>query len=261
MRLSSALVVMRKDIDEFRKARYVMFTLILMPLIFAIIVPSVAVGPLYTNVTAETLSELGLQPIAGISASQQLFEFMISSLVFLFIVIPLATPSFIASYTVVGEKINRSLEPLLAAPITDAELLAGKILASVIPAVIATIISFVVFVAITNVALAAKLGIYFMPGPEWFIAVFILGPILAFLSTVIAVILSSRMNDIRAVQQVGAIVVLPLVGLFALSMTGTSFATPSVLLQISLVVLIIDFALFRLARRLFERELILTKWK
>ena len=48
---------------------------------------------------------------------------------------PLMVPVTIAAYSIVGEKITRSLEPLLATPVTTTELLLGKGLAAALPGV------------------------------------------------------------------------------------------------------------------------------
>jgi hypothetical protein len=52
---------------------------------------------------------------------------MFNMILMIFIIVPATLPTIIASYSIVGEKNNRSLEPLLATPTTDGELLAGKI--------------------------------------------------------------------------------------------------------------------------------------
>jgi ABC-2 type transport system permease protein len=57
--------------------------------------------------------------------------FIISQFLLLFMLIPLAIPVTIASYSVVGEKSTRTLEPVMATPITTAEFLTGRGLAAV----------------------------------------------------------------------------------------------------------------------------------
>jgi ABC-2 type transport system permease protein len=49
---------------------------------------------------------------------------------FWFIILASAVPSGMASYSVVREKVEKSLEPLLSTPATDGEILLGKSLAS-----------------------------------------------------------------------------------------------------------------------------------
>ena len=62
-----------------------------------------------------------------------------------FLLIPAMVPMAIATQSVIGEKVARSLEPQLATPLEVRELLAGKTLAAALPAVTAT---WAVFVAL-----------------------------------------------------------------------------------------------------------------
>ena len=56
----------------------------------------------------------------------------------MFLLMPVFVPILISSQSVAGEKERRTLEPLLASPVTAAELVLGKSLASVVPAVAIT---------------------------------------------------------------------------------------------------------------------------
>ena len=50
---------------------------------------------------------------------------------------PAYIPLSIATFSIIGEKLARSLEPVLAAPIRTSELLAGKAVAALVPGVLA----------------------------------------------------------------------------------------------------------------------------
>jgi phosphoglycerol transferase MdoB-like AlkP superfamily enzyme len=76
-----------------------------------------------------------------------------------------------------------------------------------------------------------------------------------------SIIISSRVNDIRAAQQLGTMVILPLVAIFILAQTNAFAIDPFHLLIISGILLLADVALFYVSRTTFEREEILTKWK
>jgi ABC-2 type transport system permease protein len=55
-----------------------------------------------------------------------------------FLILPAVIPLAIAAYSIIGEKEQGSLEPLLATPISDLELFLGKALASVIPGLVSS---------------------------------------------------------------------------------------------------------------------------
>src|SRR5436190_13725942 len=71
---------------------------------------------------------------------------LLSSFLVLFQMIPMVVPLSIASHSIVGEKQNRSLEPLLATPIRTEELLFGKAIAAAVPGILATWVGFALFV-------------------------------------------------------------------------------------------------------------------
>ena len=75
------------------------------------------------------------------------------------------------------------------------------------------------------------------------------------------VIISSKVNDIRAAQQLGTLVVLPLIFLLIFSTQITVIPIILLVLIVSSVLAAADVALFYLAKATFQREEILTKWK
>ena len=74
------------------------------------------------------------------------------------------------------------------------------------------------------------------------------------------IIVSSKVDDIRAAQQLGGLVVLPLV--FVVIFASTS-AQLSILLALAVVaaLAVADVVMFYLSKATFQREEILTKWK
>ncbi len=79
-----------------------------------------------------------------------------------FLILPVIIPLAIAVYSIVGEKEQGSLEPLLATPISDWELFLGKALVSVLPAVVLTWGSFGLFLGVS----VALLGRDPLPRPD-----------------------------------------------------------------------------------------------
>src|SRR6266700_4007176 len=65
--------------------------------------------------------------------------------------IPVMLPTTIAAYAVIGEREQRTLETVLTTPVTDAELLAGKAIAAVLPAVAISWLLFGVYVGLAQI--------------------------------------------------------------------------------------------------------------
>jgi ABC-2 type transport system permease protein len=185
---------------------------------------------------------------------------MVSQFMLLFMLTPLIIPINIAAYSIVGEKTTRSLEPLLATPITTSELLLGKNLAAVIPAVLATWAGFLVYIIGAGIISSSPAVTRALLDPMWLLAVIVLGPLLAVMSVNFAIMVSSRVTDPRAAEQISAVIILPVLLVFFGQIAGL-FVNSALILGFSLIILIIDAVMIYLAVRTFQRETILTRWK
>jgi len=88
---------------------------------------------------------------------------------FLFIIIASLIPTSMASYNFVGEKVEKSLEPLLATPVTDNEILLGKSIASFLPSMAATFLGGVIYMILIDIITQHQLGyLYYPTGPLLF---------------------------------------------------------------------------------------------
>jgi ABC-2 type transport system permease protein len=74
----------------------------------------------------------------------------VESIIYIFVILATVLPSTIAAYSIVGEKVEKTLEPLLATPTTDGEILLGKSIASFIPPILSTRIGASIFMAATD---------------------------------------------------------------------------------------------------------------
>ncbi len=74
-------------------------------------------------------------------------------------------------------------------------------------------------------------------------------------------IVSSRVNDPRVAQQVGGIVIVPIIGMTLLQATGTVLVGVSGFLLLAAIVLAISVVGLRIGVALFDREAILTRWR
>jgi ABC-2 type transport system permease protein len=179
----------------------------------------------------------------------------------LFMLLPLAIPVTIASYSIVGEKATRTLEPVLATPVSTLELLSGKAIAAVVPAVLATWLGFTIF-ALGTMLISESVKITGrLLDPVWLIAVFVLGPLLAIAAVNVAVMVSSRATDPRVAEQLSMLVVLPLLAVFFGQVTGLILINETLILWMTLAMIVVDTVTFLIAVRLFQRETILTRWK
>lgn len=179
----------------------------------------------------------------------------------LFLLMPLIIPVSIAAYSIVGEKVQRSLEALLATPIGTGELLLGKCLAAVGPAVAVTWGSFAVFVVGARLMAVDDLTFQRLVSPVWIAVIMVVAPLVATLGVALSVTVSSKVNDPRAVEQSIGMLVIPVLGLFVAQMSGLLTLNFTTLAVGVAVVALLDVLALRTAVRTFDREAILTRWK
>ncbi|HTY75610.1 MAG TPA: ABC transporter permease subunit [Candidatus Nanoarchaeia archaeon] len=252
MRFSKSWIVTKKDLSVFRKNKYVLYSLVALPIIIGVVLPITFILALTAQSQGANLSQAALVDAANRIAN-------VGSVYF--VLIPTILPSIIASYSFVGEKIEKSLEPLLATPTTDAELLLGKSLAAFIPCLAVTFIGAAFYVSIMDAWSYGNFGVLLLPNLYWIVVMFLMAPLACVLSVEANVIISSRVNDIRAAQQLGGIVVLPLLFLVIFASTNTTLSNLILGLVTGAGLAVADAVLFSLAKATFQREEILTKWK
>ena len=195
---------------------------------------------------------------AGISSN---YVLGLDSLTYFFVVLAAIIPSSIASYSIIGEKIEKSLESLLATPATDGEILLGKSIASFVPTILSIWVAASIFMIVTDYLTHDLLSFYYFPNWTAGVMLFLLAPLGAILSIELSVIASSRVNDVRGANQIGSLMFIPFMGVFLAGVEGIFAFSTDNLLIFSLIVLIVDVALFFLSTSTFKREEILTKWK
>jgi ABC-2 type transport system permease protein len=97
--------------------------------------------------------------------------------------------------------------------------------------------------------------------PRWILAIVVLVPLLTLLSVNLGILISTRVNDVRVAQQIGGLVVVPVVGLGIAQVTGRVVLDNGAFLQMTIVLIALDLAVFWLARLAFQRENILVRWR
>ena len=245
MRFSQAWLIARHDMGIFRHRWGVMGPLIGLPL-------GVAIGfPLLVNYIVATNGGSGLN-----SYLPQL----INAFSFWFVIGAASLPTAIAAYAIVGEKVEKSLEPLLSTPTTDGEILLGKTLAAFVPTILAIWAGSALFQVLIDAATRGALGYLFYPNWEMFVILFVLTPLVCLYAIEFSVLVSSRVTDARSAQQYASITFVPLIFLYVAGEIGFSLDTTH-LLYISGIFAVLVLALFQVSRRIFHRDEILTRWK
>jgi len=243
MRFWKAWIVTTKDFSVFRKNKYIFYSIIAMPLMFGLVFPVAMLMSLPADTPTEVVT------------------LILNMLNMYFAIIASILPTVIASYSFVGEKVEKSLEPLFATPTTDGELLFGKSLAAFLPCMLATYIGAAVYVTIVNSWSYLNMGVLLLPNLTFAMIIGLVAPLACILSVEGNVIVSSRVSDVRAAQQIGSLIVLPIILVLVLGSTLEFIPTDQLALILAGAMAIAVVVLFFLAKATFRREEILTKWK
>ena len=244
MRWSKAWTVASKDFKIFFKKKTILYSMIGFEALIGIGMPF-----LLKIVTRRAENPVEILPA------------LINAFSFWFVIGIVLLPISVASYSLVGEKIQKSLEPLLATPTTDGEILAGKVIAAFIPAMTANYIGAVIFMLLVNLLTFPSFSYNYFP--NWNIAILLLlfGPLACLLSIGYNVLISSRSTDVRAAQQAGSLIMLPYGAVYVFVELGVLALSTTNLLIMSAVLAGIDLILLYLVKATFQREAILTEWK
>ena len=198
--------------------------------------------------------------VAGLDPKEAVQGFIATYFLILFMLIPTVVPLTMAIYSVIGEKSARTLEPLLAAPVGVGELLFAKSLASTVPSVIVTWIAYAIYLASVS-SLGSRAAVNAVTAPRWILAIVVMVPLLTLLSVNLGILISTRVNDVRVAQQIGGLVVVPVVGIGIAQVTGQVVLNNESFIRFSLLLIAADVAVFFLARLAFQRENILVRWR
>jgi len=245
MNLRHSWIIAQKDLKIFMRKRTVLYTVVILPLMLSVLFPAII--------------EFSGRKTGGIPVSY--LPTLLDAFAWFFVIIPAIIPAPIASYSIVGEKIEKSLEPLLVTPTTDGEILLGKTIAAFLPAIIATYAGASIFMALIDTVTHSRLGYLYYPNWGMGVVLLLLAPLVTLLSIELNVIASSRVSDVRTAGQLGALMFLPFMGIYLAGEIGLISLDTNTLLIIACVVAVIDLLLFRISTSAFQRDQILTKWK
>ena len=198
--------------------------------------------------------------VQGLDPKEAIQGFIATYFLILFMLIPTVVPLTMAIYSVIGEKSARTLEPLLATPVGVGDLLFAKSLASTVPSVLVTWAAYAIYL-VSVAAIGSHAAANAVTAPRWILAIVVMVPLLTLLSVNLGILISTRVNDVRVAQQIGGLVVVPVVGLGIAQVTGRVVLDNGAFLQMTAVLIVVDILVFAFARLSFQRENILVRWR
>ena len=243
MKLWKSWVIATKDFSIFRKRKRIIYTLIILPFLISIGLPLV------------------INSITGLDNPKAEIIALLNAFSFFYIILVYIQSSTLASYSILGEKIEQSLEPLLATPTTESELLFGKTIASFLPSVGVIYFGSIIFMVLSDAFTYNTIGYLFYPNLSMAFILLLAVPLSSILSIQLNVIISSKVNDVRTANQIGLLLFIPFIGVYLLLVTNIISLNIFNLFAIFIILFVIDAVLFYISKATFRRDEILTKWK
>ena len=253
--------ILYKEFQEIRKTKMIIYTMVILPVVFSfVIIGTLNDENLFSNVDEKVLHQHYPQ-YTHLSSKQIIQILILDQNTPMFLLIPMLLPVIIAAYSIIGEKERKTLESLLATPISVIELFLGKCLAAVMPAMGVTALSFIIICIGVDITTYKSFGFLLMPNWKWLYSLVFLGTLGSFMSVTFCIIISSKLKDIRAAQQLGSLIILPVFLFNMLGLSGKLFMSFQVMLLGTVILIIANMILIYFGIKIFGREEILTKWK
>ena len=237
--LRVVLIVTKREIRDFFRDWRLVIPIGILTLFF----------PLLANITAlevlQFVSREGGAPIIW----ERAFPFLLLAVGFF----PISFSLVVALETFVGEKERKSLEPLLASPISDAQLYLGKTLAAMIPPLLASYLGISFYLTL----------LYFTVG--WFPHFELLVQILTLTTAegVVmvsgAVIVSSQTTSVRAANLLASFIIIPMALLIQGEAVIMFWGRYPTLWWILAFLAVVNILLIRMGIRIFNREELLGR--
>ncbi len=227
--------IVRKELREYRRNGNIVYSMAILPLVFMI-------QPLIEAFTLPDSAAVGLH-------REHALLYMLA--------IPVLVPAALAAYAVVGERLQATLEPVLATPIRRDELLLGKALAAFVPAVGVAYLMFALYVAVVELFAHTAVADALIQGPELLIQL-IFTPLLASWSIWIGIGISARARDPRTAQQLAILASLPTVAITVLVAFNVIPASLPVALAFGAGLAVLSRIGWRVSSAIFDRERLIT---
>lgn len=260
-----------KEMADVLRNRQVFWLYVLLPLLFTILpVGLIAGGALAVELGARVTGDFvdwiakvqqAMPDLRGLPLPLAVATALYRQISLLFLLVPVALTTIAGAYSVVGEKTQKTLEPLLATPVTDLELFLGKALGLLIPAVAVTTCAGGLVIASVALFTRIHFGAALLPDLSWLLVLLVISPLVALLGILTSLAISARAADPQAAQQVAGLLTTPLILLFVMVLVRGLAVSPRLLGAFAGFLALLDFGALCLVVGRFHREEILTRWK
>jgi ABC-type Na+ efflux pump permease subunit len=143
------------------------------------------------------------------------------------VIVPMTISTAIGANALVGEREKGTGEFLAHSPASEREIYLGKLIASLLPGYVTTLVGFGIYSLAVNLIVGPRVGGWFFPtGDWWVLMLWVVPPFLAITLSVV-LRLSARVKSAAAAQQASGLVTLPLIMLSYAQSSGALLGADS----------------------------------
>ena len=230
--------IVRKELRDYRRNRFVLGTMAALPLLF-VTLPIIQLFLANASVDSSKLkNHIGL------------------SLLYM-LVIPVTMPSVLSASSVVGEREQGTLEPVLTTPIRREEFLTAKALAAFVPVLVIAYAVFGIFLGAAALFAHSVIVSAIYAGSHVLVQL-LFTPLLAGWAIWVGIAASTRSTDVRVAQQLSVLGSFPPLIIVALMSLNVIAESTALAIGLAAALPAFDLLAWRVVARMFDRERLVT---
>lgn len=254
--------LMKKDIRGITSNKRVFANMLVVPLVFIVVLPTIFVlvllfAPDAAKDFQPLLDKLPVTVPAGDQRYAALGLVLNKIMPVFFMLIPIMASSVMAASSFVGEKEKRTLETLLYSPMTLEQIFQSKILAAFSVGMLVSAISFGVMLLVVELELFFFTGGFFVPDVGWLIVMLLIAPSISLIAIGITVQGSAKAQTMEEAQQRAVFLIFPILALVIGQFSGIILISSWILLGLGVLAALLAGFMIRGAARKFTYEMLL----
>jgi ABC-2 type transport system permease protein len=243
MNYQRMLTVMRTDLKQLRQSKDFWVPMTLLGGLFFLVIPAILLSVINSigNIGSvqQVAQALELLPqsaqdavpqaaTAGTKVSYVLAVYLLAPIA---VIVPLTISTAVGSSSIVGERERGTGEFLAHSPAGVREIYLGKLIASLIPGYLTTVVGFGLYSLMVNLIVGPDAGGWFFPTPSWWLLILWVLPPFLLIALSMVLRLSARVKSTAAAQQAAGLITFPLILIAYGQSTGALFGGAAVQLS------------------------------
>lgn len=227
-------VVARTELKQLIGAKDYWIPMALLGSLFFVVVPAILLLTVSSWADAEVVTQVSQSlKVLPAAAQEQIArvdeggQTLYALSVFLFapvaVIVPITISTAVGAATIVGERERGTGEFLAHSPASTREIYLGKLIASLVPGYLTTIVGFGCYSLLVNLVAGPKVGGWFFPTAQWWLMMIWIIPPFLTLSLSLVLRLSAKVRSTAAAQQASGLISLPLIGIAYGQASGATF--------------------------------------